>query len=157
MSERQYLFKGKNHPLSNWFTIEQGFAYKREIFYSSEQAYQWEKAKFHYQLKIARKIRKTKDPRKQMRLGRSIESNTNWDTEKRKYMKDILRAKLKSCNQYREELIKSGTKVIIEDTPNQYWGRGDNGEGRNILGVLHSYFRAIIQSSAKVPKQESRH
>ena len=64
------LFKGKEHPLSNLYIIENQIEYKNTSFNSIEQAYQWEKAVTHKQYSIANKIKETQNPFKQMSLGK---------------------------------------------------------------------------------------
>jgi predicted NAD-dependent protein-ADP-ribosyltransferase YbiA (DUF1768 family) len=51
-------------------------------------------------------------------------------------MKEIIRAKYSQCQAFRQELAATDRKVLIEDTCNSFWGRGRDGAGRNMLGVV---------------------
>ena len=138
-------FRGSNHPLSNLFVIEEKIFYKQEYFNSSEQAYQWVKAIKHKKYHLANKIKRTSDTYQQMKLGKTVETSDWWTKAKAYYMREILESKQINSVRYREFLLSSGIKTLIEDTCDPFWGRGADGKGKNTLGTLHSDIRACIR------------
>ena len=138
------LFKGPDNPLSNLFVIENKLNYRNHKFNSTEQAYQWEKAITHKKYNIANQIIATNNTFKQMNFGKQITTNTQWQVRKRKIMKNLLLKKASCCEEYKTALKNSGNETLVEDTNHPYWGRGRDGKGRNILGVLHCYVRSAI-------------
>ena len=62
--------------------------------------------------------------------------NTNWYNVKQGIMQEILRIKFEQCSAFRQELMNSGDNELVEDTNHNYWARGKDGNGQNILGIL---------------------
>ena len=59
-----------------------------------------------------------------------------WFDDNVEIMKNILRAKLSQHQYIKEKLADSGDKKLVEDTDDEFWGRGENGDGDNMLGKL---------------------
>jgi len=142
--EEIILFKGKNSPLSNLNILEDGLVYKYHKFNCSEQAYQWEKAIYNGKPSIAKRILQETDSYKQMKIGRTIDTNSDWKKNKKDFMREILKFKLINSPRYREALIQSEDKPIVEDTTNEFWGRGKRNTGLNTLGQLHCELRLAL-------------
>ncbi len=51
-------------------------------------------------------------------------------------MYDLLIAKCEQCPLFKTALLESGEDEIIEDTNHEYWARGLNAQGPNMLGKL---------------------
>ncbi len=45
----------------------------------------------------------------------------------------------------RKELVESGDDILVEDTAHEYWARGANGNGLNMLGVLLMIIRDALE------------
>ena len=105
-------------------------------FISSEQAYQYNKAVFHGRTDIVKRILQASDPFVIYRLGKSISTSGKWHKEKVKVMRHLLHAKYNQSSEFRNKLKATDRQVLIEDTPNEFWGRGKNNTGRNTLGLL---------------------
>lgn len=140
------FFKGPQNPLSNLYIIQNGLEYKNQVFNSVEQAYQWDKCTSHRQLNLAKQIKGTTNTFQQMQLGKRVSTKALWEQRKRKVMKSLLLSKAKTCAEYRVCLEESGNKTFVEDTNHPFWGKGKDGKGKNILGVLHCYVRSILRS-----------
>ena len=69
-------------------------------------------------------------------LGKRIRTGKWWALEKVEVMLHLLGVKFQQCEEFRLELKKCLHKILVEDTPNQFWGRGKNAKGINTLGVL---------------------
>ena len=106
------------------------------LFCSSEQAYQHTKAVFNGNFVAANSILRTSDPLAIYYIGKSITCNTQWSGQKLGVMKNILLCKFSQVKEFRDELILTDRKALVECTGNEYWGRGKNGTGKNMLGVL---------------------
>jgi len=69
-------------------------------------------------------------------LGQKAKLRPDWEAVKEDIMLRGLREKYK-IPFYRIELLKTGTKTIVEDSPTDYyWGWGRDRSGQNRLGVL---------------------
>ena len=61
----------------------------------------------------------------------------DWANKKVAVLEEILRAKVAQHPEAQEALRKSGSEIIIEDSPDDYfWGEGADGSGQNALGKL---------------------
>ena len=141
------LFKSKYHPLSNFYKIKGGMSYEGLTFNTSEQAYQWKKATTHRQYYIARLILQETEPGKQKAQGSRVQTGLEWERRKRQFMTEILKEKVKVCDEYKQFLVASGSKALIENTTDSYWARGRDNKGRNVLGVIHCMIRANIKAN----------
>ncbi len=73
----------------------------------------------------------------------------NFQDKKLEIMEEILRAKLKQHPSVREKLLKTGQKVIIENSPSDdYWGAGREGKGENHLGKIWMKLREEIKNNS---------
>lgn len=69
----------------------------------------------------------------------------NWHEINVSIMKEILSAKLEQHQHIREKLRSSGDKELIEDSDDQFWGRGRDKNGKNQLGKLWMQLRNEIK------------
>ena len=76
--------------------------------------------------------------------GQQIVTTVKWKQIKWKFMLQILREKLKVSPEYMDFLLSSRHDVLVENTTNEYWGKGSEGRGRNMLGVLHTLLRGEL-------------
>ena len=77
-----------HQPFSNWYPSE--FQYKGHTFKSIEQAYQWEKATQANDVRVAKKVLYTTNPRV-AKFCRGVKGLTaaNWDKDKKDVMKEL--------------------------------------------------------------------
>jgi len=155
-------FRGPKHPLSNLYNCKLGV--DGHYFHSSEAAYQFNKVMFlansthckrnkSIYWNLAKQIKQTTNPWTAMKLGK-VPTNDNWKRIKIDTMKAILTEKYAQCTKYRTYLQQTGTKEIIEDTSNEFWGRGHTGNGLNILGNLHQCIRVTLKNNTPSPFQQ---
>lgn len=137
------LFKGPRSPFSNLYRIQSGIYIWGHTFYTVEQAYQWRKAVLHGLNKKAERILQLNDPFRIKHEGCFV-TTKSWDTSKSQLMLELLFLKLNSCPVFRQSLEDSFPKVLIEDTPNEFWGRGSNNSGLNTLGCLLMHVRCTL-------------
>lgn len=70
----------------------------------------------------------------------------DWDRVRNRYMWDALVAKFTQLDNFREALVCTGTRVLIERTPtDKYWGINNDGKGENTLGVMLMAIRSQLE------------
>lgn len=92
-------------------------------------------------------IRKAGTPALAAKLGRSrrFRLRPDWESVKVDVMRRALEAKFRQHAELRELLLSTGDEEIIEETDaDSYWGSGDAGKGRNMLGQLLMELRARL-------------
>ena len=149
-------FKGTGNTLSNFYPSN--IRVWNMSFASSEHAYQYRKAiemGFH---DTAERIRHANTPRQAQLIAEEIKTDDRWAEIKRDVMDLLLREKAKQCPEYRQDLLRSNDQILVEDTNHNYWGRGRNGLGLNMLGNLHMTIRNelpnwIGEKSSLSPRQ----
>jgi ribA/ribD-fused uncharacterized protein len=132
-----------------------GDDYKNIYAKSSEHIYQ--AAKFTNNKSYATKILKCYTPHLAAKLGRdkSIPGyDKNWEIKKFDIMVSIIQVKYKFCQEFREELLSSGTKILIENTnlssnKDAVWGCGKDGRGQNYLGLALMIVRDLYSQMEK--------
>ena len=105
-------------------------------FRSAEHAYQYFKASLMGDMEAASEIMNTYSPFMVKNIGGRVTLDDSWDKRRENVMMYILEAKIQQCDEFSTELISTEGRVLIEDTANEYWGRGKYGQGQNVLGKL---------------------
>ena len=138
-------FYGSSEPFSNWYKCD--FKIGNVTFNCSEQALMYSKALYFKDTKTAKKILKTKNPRKQKELGRHVSNYEDkiWSDIRQNIMTEILKHKFNSeALKYLKEKYKE--YEFVEASPyDKIWGVGldENNEkilnennwlGQNLLG-----------------------
>lgn len=142
--QNRILFKGHEHPLSNFYPIK-GLRVFGKQFFTSEAAYQHEKAKLAGNDTAARRIEESRTGIQAMRLGSSVKSPEEWPTQRIKVMERVIHAKLSTCKEARDALLDSGTCEIVEDTSHPFWACGLDGRGQNMMGKILMNFRTKLR------------
>lgn len=84
-------------------------------------------------------VRLQPTPRKAADEGRrrDLPLREDWENVKDDIMRDAVRRKVFQHSDVRDQLLKTGNEVIIEDSPiDSYWGCGKSGTGKNMLGKI---------------------
>lgn len=127
----KYVFFWGDVPFTN-FTVHP-FPYpsnqRREHFFSSEQAFMWEKARFFKDTIHAREIRSELNPKKAKALGRLVKpfDEKRWYNASYDIMYECVKAKFDCVDEYRKELLNSeyDGKTFVEASPyDRIWGIG---------------------------------
>ena len=143
-SGKSLLFKQEKDELSNFYPCKL-HVFDQE-FKSSEAAYQYTKALENSDIETADAILEAPAAKEVKRLSHRITSNSGWYKKKVDVMKDILDAKLEQCQAFKQRLSLTGSLQLIEDTDYEYWGRGSDGRGKNMMGTLLMRLRESIVS-----------
>lgn len=138
----EHRFRGKQSPLSNFF--EAPITIWGIRFRSSEHSYQYRKAVTMNQSSAANQILNAKTPRDAKSIGDSVHASQGWLNIRQGIMYQILRQKAMQCREFRDCLVATSTKRLVEDTTDIFWGRGKSGEGLNALGQLLMSLRSNL-------------
>jgi len=141
----QLLFKGHKSPLSNFYPVLLKINGKH--FKSAEAAYQYSKAETMGNKEAGKRILQAETALQAMKIASRIKTNERWLHKKFGVMENIIKEKIKVCPAARDILLNSGSKMIIEDTHHEFWGRGSSGQGKNLLGKIWMEFRTQLQEN----------
>ena len=119
------------------------------LFSSNEHAYNYRKAIEMGQHKTAEEIRYAASPRQAQLKGQAVVTDERWKNIKQSVMFDLLQDKARQCSKFREDLEASRGRSLIEDTSHEYWGRGNEGSGLNMLGRLLMTLRENLPAPAR--------
>ncbi len=95
-------------------------------------------------------VRQAKGPGQAATLGRdrSKPLRKDWESVKDNIMRTVVEAKFRQHADIRARLLATGDAKLIEDTnDDMYWGRGSNGKGKNMLGVILVEVRSKLKAS----------
>lgn len=85
------------------------------------------------------KIRSARTPHDAKNLGRTREFplRTDWDQVKDEIMYQVCLKKFRTHQEIRDALLRTKNEKLIENAPHDYyWGCGENGTGKNKLGLI---------------------
>lgn len=123
-------------PLDNFSPIP--VLFNDVIYFTAEHAYQT--AKFSgSDDEIARQIIATESATDVFELANANRSSKrpDWDEVKVGIMKEILKNKIAQHPEVQQKLMDTRERVIIEDSwPDDQWGIGEHGDGKNLLGII---------------------
>lgn len=146
-------FASKHSFLSNFYDCS--FHINGQYFHSSEQAYQFIRARKLGAPEIADKVMKAADAKECKQLSFYCTSTPEWDRDKREQMKLIVQEKFFQCDALQSKLIGTGMNALIEATTDTFWGAGatfgskwlNNGKwtGQNNLGMILAEVREELR------------
>lgn len=141
-----YFFTGPFFPLDNFS------AHSVEIwgntFPTAEHAFQWKKYETT-ETGLAEAIRVSGSPELAKKISRGSENKRqDWQEIRLGVMADIIRAKAAQHEDVREMLLRTGDKLLVENSPvDSFWGCGEDGKGENYLGKILMAIRDELFSS----------
>lgn len=135
-------------------------------FTSLEQAYQWRFVTYVGMTELADEILRCNTPAQAKEIARRVPRHLHrkWHSIKLTVMKDILHAKADYCPKFKETLIKTEGKRIVESTSDVFWSTGvppydsittlpSYYPGKNHLGRLMEQVRAELIQEAELAAQ----
>ena len=135
-------------------------------FRSSEQAYQWSACVEALREDLAEEVMQAITPLEAKRIASIIKTpDSNWYDIKYGVMEKILQTKLKSSKAFRDELLATGNKILIEARHDVWWGSGmsfkmstttkpEYHPGQSWLGEILMKIRSQIQSENELELSE---
>jgi len=118
-------------------------------FKSVEHGYTYYKALMMNRRAEGEEILKTRNAKSAKDIGDKIETNLKWQDIKNNVMFHLLQQKAKQCDLFNKHLYDSQNAILVEDTANEYWGRGRTGTGQNTLG------RMLMTIRKNLPKAQT--
>lgn len=97
-------------------------------------------------------VRQAGTPKRAAELGRDRKRplRPDWETVKDDVMRRAVRKKFETHARLREILLSTGDEEIVENAPHDYyWGCGQDGTGRNMLGLILMEVRAALREAAR--------
>lgn len=136
MSEKIYFYKiNEEHGYMSNFS-RHAITIDNKTYMTTEHYFQSKKAEGSaYEKKIAN----ASTPSESARLGRSrdFELRKDWEQIKDDVMRKAVLAKFEQHADIREKLLNTGKATLIENTTTDYyWGAGNDGSGKNMLGII---------------------
>ena len=122
-------------------------------FKSREHAYNYQKAIFHNKEQLAEQIKKAVHAGKAKHLG-SMRTDPGWTNRKVTIMQEIIDTMVKQSDQSRKALLNTGDSIIVEDVPDDFWGRGMDGQGRNMFGKLMMTLTGNLKNNVPATQSE---
>jgi hypothetical protein len=135
-------FYGKEHPFSNFYPSEVEID---NITYPTTEHYFQAMKAYNTVDKVSITI--AESPYLAKKLGRSCKARKDWNSVKAIFMEKAVRAKFTQNEKLKKFLLKSGDKILIEDSPNDYiWGCGRDDTGQNLLGKILMKIREELRN-----------
>lgn len=144
-----YFFCDAFDPLDNW--SPHAVKIWNTVFPSVEHAYHYRKFS-DTAPDLAKEILAAPSPWKTMQIAHAHtdKMRPDWQEVKVSLMTEIVRAKVAQNEDVRDCLLKTGSKVIYENSPwDKFWGRGSDGTGQNNLGKILMQIRDELLQSEK--------
>lgn len=160
-----HAFNGVKNKLSNFYPCD--IEYENVRYPSSEHLYQWQKAVFHDMYSTADSILNADSAWEAKKLGDKVKIVPAWEDNQVKIMEKCLNAKLEQCSAFKEELMSTGERILVECTKNTFWGSGLSREdtlkkephewpGSNKMGCILTKLREnSLNVSAPAPTVKS--
>jgi len=141
-------FNGADDVLSNLYDCplySQGHA-----FSGLESLFQWRKARLLRQYKAAQDILDAGNAYISMKIGVSIKPDWKWFNSMFQVMLECARIKAEQCQEFRDELLRTDSMRICENTDNPIWG-GRRKHQFNGMGHILEEVRDELKASKIVP------
>lgn len=145
MTVKFWSSRGQFGPFSNF--SRHSVVINKKRYKTTEHFYQAQKFVKTDTL-YAHKVAKATTPKEAARMGRnrSKKMRRDWESVKVDIMRRALRAKAEQHPSIKELLLGTDEHKIIEDSPYDfYWGCGDDGKGKNMLGRLWMELREELR------------
>jgi hypothetical protein len=150
------FFWGKDSPMSN-FNTDFSFTVDSIEFSSSEQFYNYQKAKFFQDTVACERILNTQEPLKQKKIRVAGYNYNEWSQVCDNHMKEGITHKILQNEPLKNFLKQTGKKLLVETNPfDNYWGIAmrmsdknitDKSKwGRNRLGQILMEVREMIMN-----------
>ena len=156
--ENIIAFKHPRNALTNYYVCD--LTFQGQVFNSAEQAYQWAKCTDLVEPELAERIFNSASPSQAKKISEEIlpgKDFSEWNKKKYAVMRAILESKAKSSQRYCDVLLKSGNKLLVEATRDEWWGANTSPHlakttnpifyrGQNRLGLLHMEIREMLRA-----------
>ena len=132
-----YFYRESEKPFGCFSNFSpHNFSLDGQSWYTVEHYFQAQKFPGHRQ---ADRIRESRSPMEAKRLGgdRNLPLRADWNSVKDDIMRKAVRAKFGAHDNIRAVLLRTGDNRLVENARNDpYWGIGEDGTGKNMLGRI---------------------
>ena len=142
--------------LSNFYPTT--FYYNGVAWPTSEHFYQ--SRKFSEVQEVQERVRQLPTPGQTKRFARQNQNlvDPNWNERKVWVMRLALLLKFTQNEELAQRLLATGNETLVEDSPRDaYWGCGQDGRGKNVMGQLLMEVRSHLRSMREPDLGEVRH
>ena len=126
VTQRQYhqvrTVRGYKDPLSNFYPSN--ITHEGIQFKSSEHLYQYQKAIYHQDDRVAEQVLRAETALEAMRQGEAIQKSESWREWCIEVMRTTLCIKAQQVDAFRNALADSGSSLLAEATRDRFWGSG---------------------------------
>ena len=140
-------FRGPHNSLSNFYGAQ--LRMWGLTFPTNEHAYQYRRAMENGEYATAERIRQASHPRVAQQIAKNFRTDERWKGMKQSVMYELLEEKSRQCSAFRHDLVASGNATLLEDTSHEFWARGQQDRGLNVLGRLLMTLRQNLPPSNK--------
>jgi len=140
-----FFYEQDFYVLSNFSSFQ--VEWNGWVFPTSEHAYHW--SRFPVGTDARQQVRLAKSAHDAFRFAQANKAMqvNDWDNIKVMVMRAILRAKADQHEYVRRKLLATGDRELIEDSwRDDFWGWGENRDGKNMLGKLWMEVRAELRA-----------
>lgn len=152
-----FFYEQDFYVLSNFSAF--AINWDQRLLPTSEHAYHYERFPRHGGWMHRREILEARSAHDAFRYAQDNRrwQKNDWDAIKVDAMRDILRAKAAQHEYVRRKLLATGDRELIEDSwRDDFWGWGQNRDGRNMLGKLWMEIRTDLRADRPTPT-DARH
>lgn len=156
------LFAGEWAFLSNMYPCN--VVYENTKFTSSEQCFQFCRARTNNELAKAQRIIVTNDPFICKQIGGSCDDNDKWIKSREQVLTDINKLKFTQNPELLDLLLDTGDSILQEATTGPDWGisasirskaaRENTGQGENLFGKILMQLRSEFSDQLSVTSKE---
>lgn len=142
-----FFYEQDFYVLSNFSAFNVDIFGRR--FQTAEHAYHWRKFAGAYPT-IAHAIENSTSAHNAFKLAEQHKDKLpqNWNAVRLSFMREILREKVKQHEYVRRKLLATGNKEMIENSwRDDFWGWGQNRDGKNMLGKLWMEIRTELHDA----------
>ena len=141
-----YFYDTKENPYGCFTNFSRhGFELDGEWWKTSEHYFQAQK---FIGTPYCEEIRRLPTAREAFNLAHSLKDSIrpDWKQVRDDIMRKAVLRKFEFNSEIRAVLLSTGDALLIEDSPvDAYWGRGADGKGKNMLGIILMEVRAELR------------
>lgn len=143
-----YFYSARETPYGCFSNFSaHGFTLEGMYWKTSEHYFQAQKFQPHLEHITA--IHRAKTPKDAADMGRERTRplRSDWEEVKDDIMRVAVLKKFETHLEIRQILLETGNQELIENTTgDHYWGCGNTGTGKNMLGIILMETREILRS-----------
>jgi ribA/ribD-fused uncharacterized protein len=154
--ERVCYYEQDFYILSNFSSFQ--MTWNELTFPTSEHAYHWEKfnvaPEFRrgYHNQVQNLIRHAPSAHEAFKIGQDEIwqpwRRQDWNTVRVGIMRALLTAKVQQHEYVRRKLLATGDRELVENSwRDDFWGWGENGDGKNMLGKVWMEIRTELRTA----------